>query len=198
VDPENQHHVFTSGIHHGRKIDFDAIPDDSDLYQDWVEVTADEIRNGYPFALPQIVLGVANGTNRLAPDVADCFDGVIGLQTEKNPDDKKDIRLTKTARQVIEVLRPSLILVLEDVGTTGGSSSTVAVAAMEAGAEHVDVLNTWKRRERLDALIRADISYFSVIDEPLPTYTIDECESIGYCSDPANTLYDKNGEVIDR
>lgn len=186
LDPEGTHHEFKSGMH-GQKLDFDVIPDDSDLYREWVDVTADYIA----FELtefPEIILGVANGTNRLALDVARRFsDLTIGLVTEKDPKDKNRILLTELGRRAIKGIQPDHILVLEDVGTTGSSSVQPAVSARELlnnkTDQSVTVLTTWKRRPTLEKLDEQGIPHQAIIDEPLTTYSPEDCRDLeqGFC-----------------
>lgn len=126
-------------------------------------VTADFLRDTYE-PLPEVLLGVANGGNRLATAAAKELGGtVIGLETVKKPKPAKGTELTVRARQVIGLLKPSLAVVVEDVGTTGRTSLTAATAALEAGAERAEVVNTWQRREKLEYLIGAGITYHSII-----------------------------------
>jgi hypothetical protein len=73
LDPPNVHHEFVSGKH-GRKLDFDTIDDESDLYKEWVGANVDFISDQFS-QIPEVILGVANGTNRLALDVARRFNG---------------------------------------------------------------------------------------------------------------------------
>lgn len=182
LDPEGEHSEFVSGMH-GQKLDFDTIETGSELYQEWVQANNDfliaELND-----IPEVLLGVANGTNRLSEDVARNFHptAVTGLVSEKDPQNSKILRLTKVANEVIRTAKPNLVIVLEDVGTTGSNSVQVAAAAHEAGAKDVLVVPTWKRRERLERLDEAGIRYQALIDEPLPTYTPEACREIGFCA----------------
>jgi len=190
LDPEGTHHEFVSGMH-GRKLDFDNIEDDSLLYREWVDVNASFLRENY-LELPRFVLGVANGTNRLSRDVASRFEDseILGFETEKDPNNSKVIGLTHRAFKFINIMRPQFVLVLEDVGTTGSNSVQAAVAAKEAGAQRVEVLTTWKRRENLEKLDEKDIPHQAIIDQVLPTYSAEECVIKGFCA--------KNWEFIPR
>jgi len=184
LDPEGTHHEFVSGMH-GRKLDFDNIPDSSELYDEWVTTTARWIEDQYGQHMPQAVVGVANGTNRLALDVARRFDGkMLGLVSEKDPDNDKHLRLSKFTKKILNQL--DFVYVLEDVGTTGSNSVQVAQAARQAihpyDINGAMVLTTWQRRPTLERLEEAGVSYLSVIFEPLPTYTPEACQSEGYCA----------------
>jgi orotate phosphoribosyltransferase len=179
MDDETVHHEFVSGLH-GRKIDFDVIPTSSELYRMWIDTVVAYIKEKYP-EQPIAVLGVANGGNRLAISVAAGLGGgVLGLTTEKVS--AKSVALTSASKDFIEQLKPSFVLVVEDVGTAGTTSATAALAALEAGAQKVTVLNTWQRSEQLDKLVEAGVKWQSVIHEPMVNYSPEECEEAGYCA----------------
>lgn len=181
LDPKGIHHEFVSGMH-GQKLDFDLIGHKDPLYSEWTEVAADFIKQEFP-ELPEIILGVANGTNRVALDTARRFDGAVhGAVSEKDKDNSKTLRLTHVANKLIRALNPELVIVLEDVGTTGSNSVQVARGALAAGAQDVEVVTTWKRRERLERLEESGISYRAIIDEALTTYSPEECQTEGFCS----------------
>lgn len=179
LDPEGTHHVFASGLH-GRKIDFDKISDDDPLYAQWVDLNADFINEHY-YKLPAIVVGVANGTNRLASSVAHKLgEGTLSLSTAKSVSSEAGILLPSTAFELIHDSRPDLALVLEDVGTTGGSSLQVAEQVGRAGARNVEVLITWQRGKQVHALDAVGIPHNAIIGSQLPAYQPEEC---GYCQD---------------
>ena len=66
LDAEGLHHEFVSGGH-GRKLDFDSIETGSALYSEWVDQNVDALQQLGRAVVA--VVGVANGTNRLALDV---------------------------------------------------------------------------------------------------------------------------------
>lgn len=175
LDKEGVHHVFSQGLH-GRKIDFDLIPDDSDLFKQWVDLTVDFIRNNYS-APPEAVIGVANGTNRLAFAVADKL-GVRGLDTVKPEGSRNQPILTEESKNTLKKLNPKSIIILEDVGTRGTNSSSVARSVRELGFDNFEVINTWQRSETLSLLDELNVPYKAVIKEVLPNYKPEECE---YC-----------------
>jgi orotate phosphoribosyltransferase len=175
LDAEDLHHEFVSGMH-GRKLDFDKIETGSEFYLQWVDVCVNFIRENYN-PLPDIILGVANGANRLAVSIAAGLgEGTLGLMTEK--ESPKSSRFYPSVEDVIRGYKPKHVLVVEDVGTAGTPSATAALKALEAGAQTVSVLNTWQRRERLEKLEEAGVEYRSIIVEMMPTYEPDQCE---YC-----------------
>lgn len=176
LDKEGVHHVFSQGLH-GRKIDFDLIPDDSELFNQWVDVTADFIRKNYD-VLPDAVIGVANGTNRLAFAVAEKL-GVTGLDTVKPEGSRNQPVLTEKSKDILTELKPELAVVLEDVGTTGTNSSSVSKSMRELGFDNFEVINTWQRSESLRLLDEMNVPYKSVIKEVLISYKPEECE---YCA----------------
>ena len=181
LDPPTVHHEFVSGKH-GRKLDFDTIDIDSELYQEWVYANVDFI--GHEFSrTPEVILGVANGTNRLALDVARRFNGqALGLVSEKDANNSKILSLNWLAARVISGIKPELVVVVEDVGTTGSNSVQVAVHARELGAKQVVVVPTWQRQPSLGKLDEAGISYIPIIGETLPTFDKEDCETVGFCA----------------
>lgn len=175
LDKEGVHHVFSQGMH-GRKIDFDLIPDDSGLFKLWVEITAEFIKDNYS-PLPDAVVGVANGTNRLAVAVAKTL-GVEALITIKPEGSRNQPILTDEAIQKLEEIKPESLVILEDVGTRGTNSASVARSLREAGFSNFEVLNTWQRSENLTLLDELDVPYRAVIKEVLVSYQPEQCE---YC-----------------
>jgi hypothetical protein len=177
LDPLGVHHEFAYGTH-GRKLDFDLIAEDDPLYADWVSANVDSLRS-FP-ALPRAVLGIANGTNRLATDVASEL-GITALYTEKvSP---REVVLTSESIHVVRALDPTdEITALEDVGTSGGTTCSGLRDVQRYGAHNVNALISWQRTETLSALAAANILYRSIIFEPLPTYTPEQCMEIGYCA----------------
>ncbi len=187
LDPEGVHHEFVSGMH-GQKLDYDNLETHGPMYNRWVGVNVDFIRTDAlteDGELPGVIVGVANGTNRLALDVARQFDGsIIGLVSEKDPENSKHLYLPETARLIIGVLEPELAIVLEDVGTTGSNSVQVAEASLEAGAKNVLVVVTHQRREQLERLDEAGIPHKAIILDPLPTFKPEDCATNpkGFCA----------------
>lgn len=181
LDPEAVHHEFVSGMH-GRKLDFDTIPIGSPLYVEWINVATNFISSEFP-QLPQIIMGVANGTNRVALDIARRFDGqVVGAASEKDSQSSKVLKLSPLAGRLVSALEPELVVVIEDVGTTGSNSAQVARHCLESGAQSVEVVTTWQRRPQLEKLEEAGIPYRAIINETLPIFTPEECTDTGYCS----------------
>lgn len=187
LDPVGIHHEFVSGMH-GRKLDFDKIETGSDLYGEWVDVTTDFIAENYENT-PGVILGVANGTNRLALDIGRRFEGLsYGAVSEKDEVNSKVLRLSQAAAGIIKLMKPSFVLVVEDVGTTGSNSVQVAKYALDAGAQEVEVLTTWQRRPQLERLMEAGVPYRAIIDEALPTFSPEECVSSGFCAEGSTLI----------
>lgn len=173
LDPEGVHHEFARGTH-GRKLDFDLIAEDTALYKDWVALSAAAIRSR---RMPFAVLGIANGTNRLARDVARKLD-VMVLYTRKVS--AREVALTKESlAELANSTKRGLVIAIEDVGTTGGTAYTGIHSLLEAGIEEVEGQFTWKRTDELPAFSEAGLTYQALIDEPLPTYTAEQCS---YCA----------------
>ena len=189
LDPEGLHHEFVSGMH-GRKMDFDSIPTESDLFEEWADVAADAIRQQYAGEAlgTMVLLSVANGTNRLVGPVARRLREsatpmrMVPLETRKIS--AKAVELDDDAVKAFQELHPDFVLVIEDVGTMGTTSASAAVAARQAGARRVEAMNTWQRRPILEKLVEVDVRYTSIIHEDLPTLTPEACrtEPEGYCA----------------
>jgi len=197
LDPVGLHHEFVNGMH-GQKVDFDTVPRYVDelnpgsgfdpLYVEWVDINAAFIRSAFP-RLPGIILGVANGTNRLAVDVATRLElPNPGLESEKEGKGSKILVLPARTLAIIQAEKPELVVVTEDVGTTGSNSVQVATQALAAGAQNVAVVVTWKRREQLEELEKAGIEYKAIIDKSLPTFHAIDCVQTG--------LYAQGWELI--
>jgi orotate phosphoribosyltransferase len=182
LDRVGVHHEFASGMH-GRKLDFDRIPDDSMLYKTWITATSGFIRDEYP-DLPDLVVGVANGTNRVALDVAATLrNNVIGVGSQKDPDNKTILQLSQPIKNLISYVQPKLAVVIEDVGTTGSNSVQVAEQVFSAGAHEVEVVNTWQRRRILEKLVAVGIHYRSIIVEEIETYPAEVCQRSEHCAE---------------
>lgn len=180
VDGEGIHHIFSQGLH-GQKIDFDLIKDDSELYNNWVELTSEFIKQNYT-KLPDIIVGVANGTNRLAISVAEALGGdVNALVTVKPKGSRNQPILTDESIKKIQELKPESALILEDVGTRGTNSASVYRSLRQTGVNNVEVLNTWQRSENLTLLDDEGAKYKAVIRDVLTNYTPEECAKSGFC-----------------
>ncbi|GAC1392753.1 MAG: hypothetical protein NVSMB46_09440 [Candidatus Saccharimonadales bacterium] len=178
LDPVGVHHEFAYGSH-GRKLDFDTILDSTPLYRQWVDVTAETIQNNYS-SLPEAVVGVANGTNRLAKDTAEKL-GILALYTQKT--NAREVQLTHDSQTMLHHYLNAFVVVIEDVGTTGSTALTAAKSAKSHGAGTITGLFTWQRQSTLPAFDSHAISYKAIISEELPTYSPDECRVHGYCHD---------------
>lgn len=183
LDPEGIHHEFVSGMH-GRKLDFDAIPTESRLFQEWVEAcaqTIDTLYGGQSVGRRKALLSVANGTNRLVRPVAALLDNDFApLETRKiSP---KSVELSDETAAYFAEQSPDFVLVVEDVGTRGTTSATAVAAAVRAGAGRVEALNTWQRRSQLEELDALGVTYNSVIIEPMPTMSAPQCATVGPCA----------------
>lgn len=177
LDQEGVHHEFAYGTH-GRKLDFGLITPGHPLYGEWVGANIRALRDRP--RLPAAVLGIANGTNQLAEDIAEEL-GIVPLLTRKvSP---RTVEVTDESLLELSALDPSAeITAIEDVGTSGGTTLTGIQSLQAAGFEHIDALVTWQRTETLTALAAADIMSHSIIYEPLPTYEPEHCAAIGYCA----------------
>lgn len=184
LDAEGMHSEFVSGMH-GQKLDFDNVDERTDpLYHEWIDVQQEFIVDSFP-RLPEVILGVANGTNRVAYSLGERFRGdAIPFASRKQEKSSKEIHLPELAKTALHLIRPSLVVVVEDVGTTGSNSVQVARQALENGAQKAVVVTTWKRRPALERLEEAGVEYLAIIDEPLPTFSPEDCVSNpdGFCA----------------
>lgn len=189
VDPEGVHHEFVSLVH-GQKIDFDAIPEGSDLLAEWEDVVAETVDNQFPtkkYPRGIVLLGIANGTNRLVAPVANkAGERFTPAHTKKVG--SKIVELTDEAKRTIRELNPSLILGCEDVGTTGFTSATAVMSARSLVQSlrmdtEIRIINTWQRSELLPELRALQVPYSSIIFEPMPAYEPETCRESGFCAD---------------
>ena len=180
LDPPDQHHEFANGDH-GRKLDFDRITTGSDFFWQWVSAYTNWVNEVYRGQHPDVLVGVANGANRLATTMSASV-GTVALETYKK--DKKTVGLNNMARIAIDELNPRFALIIEDVGTTGGTTSTVVPQLREMGVERIEVAHTWIRKPGLIELNRLDVPYSAMIHEPLPTFAESECHTLtnGFCN----------------
>lgn len=178
LDPEGMHHEFVSG-NHGRKLDFDKIIEGSDFYIEWVSIYARAVRSMYADRLPDALVGIANGANRLATSIAPLLgSGVLGLTTEKL--DAKTVRLDEEARLAIKNIDIRFAVTIEDVGTTGSTTATAINDLRSAGVSRIESVNGWQRNDTLPRLDELKVPYHAVILNPLPMYSPLECEKSGY------------------
>lgn len=184
-DPEGVHHEFNQGLH-GRKIDFDEVLEGTPLYEEWVDVTAADLWERYgPARLGRAVLiGVANGTNRLARDTALALGcGAVALDTVKIA--KGDIQLTVESAELLNATKPQLAVVTEDIATRGTNGSSVALSThfqRPLELEDIIVAHTVERGIP-QRLIELGFPYHSLIRRHLPNYRAAECRARGYCAD---------------
>ena len=176
LDPEGVvHHEFVSG-NHGRKLDFDKIQTDSDFYIDWVAIYARVIRACHQDRLPDALVGIANGANRLSESVSHLLGRrVLGLTTVKM--DAKTVRLDEEAIEAISGGNVRFAMSIEDVGTTGSTTATAVNHLRELGVPRVEAITTWQRNPRLPRLDELRIPYSSMILEPLPMFSPEDCVS---------------------
>lgn len=183
VDPEGVHREFHSGMH-GQKANFDDIPEDDPLFEDWVDINVEAIEEiQEEFLQPvDVVLGTANGANRpIDRIVSKLGRPTIGLKTRKDP--TGFVTLTPQGWRKIHGRQSGLVVVVEDVGTTGYNSSNAATGACKAGAKRVVVLNTIQRCPELHWLDEAarfhPISHRAIIERDMPTLKPEVCRAVG-------------------
>jgi hypothetical protein len=184
IDPEGIHHEFTAG-EHGQKVDFDGIPTEDPLFEEWVDATAQKVDELYPkIEVPRsklLLVSVANGTNRLVQPVADTLLGGEAnvVMTEKL--NAKTVGLSESSKETIQLDKA---VILDDTGTTGSTTVTAFYALHELGVSNIEVLYAWQRKAYLERLIGLGVPYNSIIHEPMPSYTPKQCvtRKLGFCA----------------
>jgi hypothetical protein len=182
-DPVGVHHEFSQG-RHGRKIDMSKIDRNSELYDEWVYLTAEHISRSYADEMPDAIVGIADGTNDLAHDVRDELGGgILCLETYKKKEDGLPRLRMDSLRQIIEY-GPVFAVEVEDVGTTGRNTIRPALQLISQGVERVEVVHAVQRSETLPYLDEAGIAYSALIKRLEPSYTAQVCHDSpeGYCS----------------
>jgi len=180
IDPEGVHHEFSQdhGLH-GQKIDCDKIPDNSEIFESWVDVNVAAIKRLFPNR-PNVLLSVDSGTNRLVAPVAKRVGyGAVALMTKKVS--KNQVELDDEAKARIGAMQDPNIVVLEDVASEGTSSASAVRECRALGSDAI-VLNTIQRSTRLIRLDEIGAKYYPIVLKLLPNYTPEECRSIGYCA----------------
>lgn len=177
LDPEGLHHEFAYGTH-GRKLDFGLIEPDHPLYDEWVDANVAQLRDRP--RLPRAVLGIANGTNQLAKDIASEL-GIIALVTRKTSPRAVALAEESVAR-LADISLWDEVTAIEDVGTSGGTTLTGLQSLQTVGYENLSAQITWQRTETLGALATAGIPHWAVIHEPLTTFESEACTVEGYCA----------------
>jgi len=183
LDPPSLHHEFVSG-NHGRKLDFDKIPTGSDLYIQWTALFARVIKAIYKGGEPNTLVGIANGANRLPRSLAPLLgEGVLALTTEKEGSGSVKLDSISTALADEDVRNQDLVLIIDDVGSTGGTAASVVSSLRKVGFSRIEAMYFWQRSPNLPAFDDLGISYKAVITEELPMFAPDEClaEPEGYC-----------------
>ena len=182
IDPVGVHHEFREGAH-GRKIDFDAVNDSTELLKEWASEVAQYIASNYQ-PLPQLIVSVANGANKVVPMIAAGVAGLTGESLEYILTNKLDgsLQISKEDKIRAESLRSAKALVIDDVGTTGSNSVSVCHLLMDLGVKDVEVLYTWQRTEALTRLADTKIPHRSMIVDytSVQTYDPNNCQ---HCHD---------------
>lgn len=180
LDPNNIHHEFIDGGH-GQKLDMGNIDTNSELFAFWMRTLNTAIEEKID-TKPDMLVGVANGANRIAQCMAPMLgNDVEGMKTVKLPD--KSLILAELTDVAVKHLKPDFVLICEDVTTTGSSSLQVVRGLRSLGVERVEVFSTWERKLYLPRFDEEDVVHHTVIKKQLKTYKDKEaCEAKGYCA----------------
>lgn len=182
LDQEEVHFELASG-RHGRKLEFDKIPDGSQAFNDWVEINSQTIYEKYVHENlgGTAIISVANGTNRIVKPIAETIGkGVISLQTMH--DTPSTVNLTPEAIETLKSRKIELAIYSEDVATTGATTLSAILHAKSLGVPKAEALITWQRRPHLLELIKGGAVYNSIIVEEMPAYSPEYCRAVGYCA----------------
>lgn len=179
-----QHHEFRDGLH-GYKADYGRVaPDGSNMFYEGAGLVADHISDHQHYSgIPQAIVGVANGANKLALAVAEELGpGVIGVQTAKNRYDPSILELPLSSRWSLIDIRPEFALVLDDIGTSGSTTAQVANLCIDLNIPRVEALYLVQRSTNLHYLGRIGVAYQTVIYHPMINMTEVDCQKSGPCS----------------
>jgi hypothetical protein len=176
-------HSEFAGSKHGLKLHLDRVARGSLLYTKMIRAKAEKIAEvNQAKKRGIVVVGIANGTNQTALDLADYLGGnTIGVETYKIRG--RRVKLTQIAKRVIMATQPELVVLDEDVGTEGTVCANLAPQIKVLGAENVIAVHTWQRQPTLPGLDKTKVPYYPVIYDVLPTYTPFQCQEMGYCAD---------------
>ncbi len=187
-DPLGVHTEFNQGLH-GRKMDMDQIGEGTPLYEDWIHLHTHSLALRYPKGLLKrtVLVGTANGTNRIARDTAlelDC--GAIAVETIKNdgPEGLK-VELTDEAITTIRNFNPLLAKVMEDAATRGTNSTAAVVSTHQhrpKSLQEIGVENAFERGT-LEWLVQLGIPFHSLVIKHMKDLTAKECMRRGPCAD---------------
>lgn len=181
IDEDIEHHEFSGGMH-GTKIRAEQIKLNSPLGDEWIQLHAETIAERYR-PLPNMILGVAHGTNVAARLLAEELGhGVWDIHTVKKEGELP--KLAPGTDGLIKDIDPELIVIFDDVLTEGTNTAPLAISLLEAGAKRVVVEVTAQRLEHAVKLDEIGVAYNSLINvrQRLPTYTPEECEEFGLCA----------------
>jgi hypothetical protein len=176
------HRVFVGGDH-GQKLHIDRIQRGTALYREGIRAKAEVIHDLTRFTrIRRVIVGIANGTNQEALDLADYLDDrTIGVETIKVSERK--VQLTQLAKRVMLAFEPDLVVMSEDASTQGTMCASVVPEIRSLGMENIIAVPTWQRQPILPKLDELGVAYNPVIHEDLPTYNPRQCKIEGFCAD---------------
>lgn len=185
LDPEGVHHEFSQGLH-GRKADLDAIIEDTYLYDEWIDINTAFVADEFGLDALQnaVLVGVANGTNRVARDVSRAFDRKVPyIETFKNEQNLPE--LTWAAIDFLGTKQVELAIVLEDVITRGTNSAATVLSLQKHRPEslrRIEVVGTLQRGMP-ERLIELNVPYHAIIKHLMKDFTPEECGAApdGFC-----------------
>ncbi len=184
------HREFVKG-QHGKKLEFDKIYKrrKSGLYLASLGLKTNMLRERVLPGQKVAILGIANGAVQHALDWAvyckPALPGceVVGLTTRKYMvGDQKIVKLTDEARLWLSQNTPDLVVLDDDVGTTGSSTAQPVPELQSFGVGSIWAAYDWIRSEYLQFLDQLRVPYSGIVEEPLPNYEPEECRTVGLCA----------------
>ncbi len=184
-DSDGTHSEFNQGLH-GRKVDCDNIAEGTKLYEDWIGLSADLVWQSLPKrTLGKVVLiGIANGTNRIARDTADMLGCVTALETYKNEEGRPE--LTPEAIEILKGLNPAHARFLEDVSSRGTNVMWATASLHTNRPSSLEDIEAHALFERGVPVWLASIGlkYRAIIRHHMLDFEPDQCKTrpMGYCA----------------
>lgn len=184
------HREFVKG-QHGKKLEFDKVYQrrQSGLYLASLGLKTHMLRERVEPGQTIALLGIANGAVQHALDwvvfARSTLPGcrVVGLTTKKYmQDDQKIVELTDQSRAWLADNQPDLVVLDDDVGTTGSSTAQPVPELRRFGVSCIWAAYDWIRSESLPHLDELHVPYSGIVEEPLPNYEPADCRDFGHCA----------------
>lgn len=176
------HHELSGGDH-GQKAHLDRISRGSSLHDALIRLKAEKIRALRPITRSLVIVGIANGTNEEAHDIADEIDdGILAIETEKVT--RRSVRFTDKAVDDIRSTAPFSAVLTEDVSTKGTVCASLVSEARALGIRDILVVPTLQREAKLPYLDALNVPYDPLVYHEMPSYSAVDCAVLteGFCN----------------